>query len=186
MWKNTKIVDLHMKRAGNCQFSLFNGWVRISIGEWSNARQAYKPFGEFFMSEDMFCAIKEPWVLLAVQEVLAGKSISLGEKVKLLRHEYKIQLKDDRYTVWIHNTASAYKEPTVSIRRRLVFPCGGLRLDALVMDLPSFYRLINIDKIEDLPLWGPVTHEDDSDSDSDSSDSGYEADDDDESAQDTE
>ena len=54
------------------------------------------------------------------------------------------------------------------------------------MDVPSFWRLINTEKIEDLPLWGPITNQDmDEDnseayseaSDSLSSDSGYDADD---------
>ena len=55
------------------------------------------------------------------------------------------------------------------------------------MDVPSFWRLINTEKIEDLPLWGTITNQDmDEDnsseayseaSDSLSSDSGYDADD---------
>ena len=74
-----------MKRAGNCQFKQFNECIQISVGEWSTARQDYEDMRVFIMDEDMFCAIKEPTVFRAFEEFIAGESVSLGEKVKLLQ-----------------------------------------------------------------------------------------------------
>lgn len=137
-----------MKRSGNCRFLRQGPRVCVKVREWCEYFQEYQRQYDYYMHEKMFGAIKSPKMLRVMRELMRGVPITTGNGVSVMHQGFKIMLEDQEHIIMLYNVSPYYKaEPRVFIYdQRMGNPDGGVR-----MDIPSLYRLMNIENLDDLP-----------------------------------